>query len=120
MLIFVWQLVPPDQLHGHRPLGHRVAPELAVLHRSLAWRSTSDAEALRCSAQVRGLMSTMQVPLAFVATAWSRTGLVHTCYRTSLSHPPLAVSGAVPEEPVVSKVSGHLFEKRLVIKIIQV
>ncbi|KFM23814.1 U-box domain-containing protein 72, partial [Auxenochlorella protothecoides] len=29
------------------------------------------------------------------------------------------VSGSVPEEPVVSKVSGHLYEKRLVLKIIQ-
>lgn len=58
--------------------------------------------------------------LVLLATASSRTDLVHTCYRTFLSHTPLAVSGAVPEEPVVSKVSGHLFEKRLVIKIIQV
>lgn len=65
-------------------------------------------------------MSTMPVPLVSLTTASSRTDLVHTCYRTFLSHTPLAVSGAVPEEPVVSKVSGHLFEKRLVIKIIQV
>ncbi|KAL6768632.1 PRP19 [Auxenochlorella protothecoides x Auxenochlorella symbiontica] len=30
-----------------------------------------------------------------------------------------SISGSVPEEPVVSKVSGHLYEKRLVLKIIQ-
>lgn len=29
------------------------------------------------------------------------------------------VSGVVPEEPVVSKKSGHLFEKRLVLKYIK-
>ncbi len=32
----------------------------------------------------------------------------------------LAVSGTVPEEPVVCKTSGHLFEKRLIEKHIKV
>ena len=32
----------------------------------------------------------------------------------------LAVSGTVPEEPVVSKISGHLFDKRLIEKHIKV
>ena len=32
----------------------------------------------------------------------------------------LAVSGAVPEEPVVSKKSGHLYEKRLILKVLKV
>lgn len=32
----------------------------------------------------------------------------------------LAVSGTAPEEPVVSRTSGHLFEKRLIEKHIKV
>lgn len=32
----------------------------------------------------------------------------------------VAVSGSVPEEPVVDRKTGHLYEKRLVLKYVQV
>ena len=54
-----------------------------------------------------------------VATIASRGDYNLVFYKLSLLPPATLVSGEVPEEPVLSPLSKHVFEKRLAVKFIE-
>lgn len=104
-------LLPRAQTHPVFHCNRRL--QQGAAGRRLRAQQAARAAQAPCCAQVRRRVVCSSIGRRSEAGSAS----LRPCPRPS---PRSAVSGTVPEQPVVSKKSGHLYEKRLILKVLKV
>lgn len=96
--------------HPHRIASSTQSPLLALTYQRIKDKT-------RCSVPVRDIQPCTLQPLCLRAASFQSPCLLVPCQSTQADK--TTVSGEAPEEPVVSKKTGTVFEKRLIEKYIE-